>query len=259
MLKIDSHAITDTGLTRKINEDNCSILKEQNLFLVSDGLGGHAAGELASQITVTAIKNFIKTSNEDDQITWPFGINNTLSLEENKIVTAIRIANQTIYHKAQNQKEYAGMGATVVVMLVKDSQAVIAHVGDSRLYRIRQNNIKQLTLDHSWVREQVEKGLLSEQQAQIHHLKNVVTRALGTASEVEVDVKTKAIEAGDYFILCSDGLSNLVDNETIKNIVLKNKNNVSLACQNLVDMANSNGGIDNITVVIVYFDGENRP
>ena len=257
MFKVKSSALSDVGLKRGVNEDSYSASGENNLFLIADGMGGHNAGEFASRLAVSTIEDFINNAFLDESITWPFGMDKALTLQANKLITAIRIANQIIYQKAKTQDTYKNMGSTIVALLVDNDSACIAHVGDSRAYKIRQNIIAQLTIDHSWVREQIQKGILSEEESKNHHLRNVITRALGTEPEVEVDVRSEKINHQDYIVLCSDGLSSLVDDETIKNIILNAKGDLNSACQNLVNTANEKGGRDNITVIIVYFEETN--
>ncbi len=254
MYRVKTGAISDLGLKRTINEDSYCVSHDKNLFVVADGMGGHAAGEFASRLATNAIENFIDMTSKDENVTWPFGLNENLSLEANKLITAIRVANRTIYENVNRQQQPQGMGSTMVAILLKDDLAYIAHVGDSRAYRIRRGEIKQLTRDHSWVSEQLQKRVISEEQARRHQWKNIITRALGSKPDVEVDLRTEKIESSDYLILCSDGLSGLVEAEDIKDIILNAKGDPSVACQNLVRAANEKGGTDNITVIALYFE-----
>jgi PPM family protein phosphatase len=254
MFKIKSCALSDLGLKRKINEDSYCVREEKALFLIADGMGGHNAGEFASRLAVSTIENFIDQDCLDKNTTLPFATDKGLAPEAAKLVTAVKIANQTIYQKAKTQIEYRNMGSTVVALTAKDDSASIAHVGDSRAYRIRQNTIEQLTTDHSWIREQVQKGILTEEESKKHQLRNIITRALGIEAEVEVDARTEKIQNQDYLILCSDGLSSSIEDEIMKDIILDAKSNITCACRNLINAANEKGGKDNITVIIVYFE-----
>lgn len=252
MFQITSAALTNPGLKRTMNEDSFCVLPDHSLFVISDGMGGHTAGEIASQLTVSVIGNFIKTISQDDNVTWPFGIDPALSPESNKLINAIKIANQTIYQNAKNKKELKGMGATVAALHINQEKASLAHVGDSRIYRIRNNQIEQLTRDHSWINEQLEKEKLSPEEIRHHQWRNVLTRALGIEPRVEVDVRVEKAEAEDHYILCSDGLSRLVDELAIKTMVLKAQGDLPSACQGLIKLANDSGGDDNITVILVH-------
>ena len=262
MYRLKSGGVSDLGLERKVNEDSYYLDPDNNLFIVADGMGGHAAGEVASRISVDTVVDFIKTMVKEKTVNWPFEFNEELSSVANGLINAVQSANQAVGRAVVEDPQKAGMGSTIVALLIEDEQAYIAHVGDSRAYRIREqvlpsavrdNKIEQLTNDHSWVNEQVKYNLLSEEEAKNHRFKNVITRALGSQPEVKVDLRTEEIEKGDYLILCSDGLSSLVEAEDIKEIILNSNQDPQKACHDLVKTANNNGGTDNITVIIVYF------
>jgi len=252
-VRIEYSAKTDLGRKRNLNEDNYSILANQNLFVVADGMGGHAAGEVASKIAVETMKEFITVANQDEEITWPFDINLDLPEEANQLETAIKLANNRIYQTALEQQKLEGMGTTIVSLFYNNGIAYIGHVGDSRAYLIREHKIKPLTFDHSWVNVQVMLGEISKDEARNHPMKNIITRALGTKENVEVDLQTETIRHGDIIILCSDGLSGLMDDEMMKEVILENENNLDQASERLVQLANENGGDDNITLILVKF------
>jgi serine/threonine protein phosphatase PrpC len=253
-LKISYQAVTDVGRKRKGNEDSLFVNAEQNLFVVADGMGGHAAGEVASRLAVDAINEFICLTGDDEEITWPFGLDETISYDGNRLKTAIRYANRKVLEATKEKSEYEGMATTVAAVLVDGDSANIGHVGDSRIYLMRNGSISQLTTDHSWVNEQIVGGMISPDQARSHPLRNVVTRALGGKSDLQVDMKVHKIETGDVLLLCSDGLTTMMADEDIARVVSEASNDVEKATRELVAAANAKGGEDNITVVMLRFE-----
>jgi len=253
-LKISYQAVTDVGRKRKGNEDSLFVNPEQNLFVVADGMGGHAAGEVASRLAVDAINEFICLTGDDEEITWPFGLDETISYDGNRLKTAIRYANRKVLEATKEKSEYEGMATTVAAVLVDGDSANLGHVGDSRIYLIRSGTISQLTTDHSWVNEQIVGGMISPDQARSHPLRNVVTRALGGKNDMQVDMKLHKIEPGDILLLCSDGLTTMMPDEDIVRVMSETKNDVEKATRELVAAANAKGGEDNITVVMLRFE-----
>jgi protein phosphatase len=253
-LKISYQAVTDVGRKRKGNEDSLFVNAEQNLFVVADGMGGHAAGEVASRLAVDAINEFICLTGDDEEITWPFGLDETISYDGNRLKTAIRYANRKVLEATKEKNEYEGMATTVAAVLVDGDSANLGHVGDSRIYLMRNGTISQLTTDHSWVNEQIVGGMISPDQARSHPLRNVVTRALGGKNDLQVDMKVHKIEPGDMLLLCSDGLTTMMPDEEIVRVVSDAKNDVEKATRELVAAANAKGGEDNITVVMLRFE-----
>lgn len=242
--------LTDVGRKRRHNEDAYLLDVERGLFVVADGMGGHAAGEVASRITVESIQEFIAGTEEEHENTWPFGFNNRYSLEGNRLTTAVEKANEKVMRAVQNRPELKGMGTTVVAALFDPDRATLVHVGDSRAYLYRSGELKRLTDDHSWVQEQVNAGILSEDEAKSHPLKNVVTRALGGAAHVAVDLIEVPIHTGDRFLLCSDGLTGMVtDDEIVSH--LSSPDSLDKPVRALVELANEHGGVDNITAIVV--------
>jgi len=178
-MRVDSKSLTHVGLKRPLNEDSFCSNVDEGLYVVADGMGGHAHGEVASRLAVETIEEFIKLTSGDTDVTWPYGIDESLSLNGNRLKTSIRFANQRLLEHARTSAGCEGMATTVVALLVQDNVAEIAHVGDSRLYLVREGKIARLTSDHSWVNEQVQSGVIDSEQARNHPLRNVVTRALG--------------------------------------------------------------------------------
>jgi PPM family protein phosphatase len=252
-MKISYQALTDVGKKRKGNEDSLFVNAEQNLFVVADGMGGHAAGEVASRIAVDAINEFICLTGGDEEITWPFGLDENISYDGNRLKTAIRFANKKVLDATREKSEYEGMATTVAAVLVDDSVANLGHVGDSRVYLFRGAAVSQLTSDHSWVNEQLLSGVISADQARSHPLRNVVTRALGGKADLQVEMQVHKIEPGDVLLLCSDGLTTMLPDEDLAKLLQQAGDDLPKAAKSLVAAANSKGGEDNITVVLLKF------
>lgn len=251
-MKITSCGITDVGQKRQNNEDNYLINDEVNLFIVADGMGGHVGGEYASQIAVTTIEEVLKNVEDfeqEDQDT-PSPSDNLMG---HKLKYAIRLAGKRIFERTADEPELRGMGTTAVAMVFDQNRIYLAHVGDSRAYLIRGGYIHQITEDHSLVNEQIKAGLISPESAKHHKLKNIITRSVGYQEDVEIDTMVRPIHQGDCYVLCTDGLSNLIEEDEIKDIV-ESSNSQEIAAQKLVELANSRGGDDNITVVTAIID-----
>lgn len=254
MLRIRACGLSDVGRARTHNEDCFGIDPEHRMFVVADGMGGHNHGEVASRIAVKAIQEFVEQTAENDT-TWPFVYDARLQRHSNRLKTAIRMAHDKVLRAIRHDGSLIGMGTTVVGFLLKGRVAAIAHVGDSRAYRLRDGKLELLTQDHTWVNEQVVAGYLSAEQARAHPLKNVVTRALGGESEVVVDVREVEVMAGDVYILCSDGLTTMLSDEEILRR-LGDGPALEDVCRSLVRDANGKGGLDNITVVLVAVESD---
>jgi protein phosphatase len=252
MLRIRASGLSDVGRARTHNEDCFGIDPEHRMFVVADGMGGHNHGEVASRIAVKAIQEFVEQTAENDT-TWPFVYDARLQRHSNRLKTAIRMAHDKVLRAIRHDGSLIGMGTTVVGFLLKGRVAAVAHVGDSRAYRLREGRLELLTQDHTWVNEQVVAGYLSAEQARAHPLKNVVTRALGGESEVVVDVREVEVVPGDVYILCSDGLTTMLSDDEIKRRLTESQS-IEDVCRSLVRDANSKGGLDNITVVLVSID-----
>jgi protein phosphatase len=249
-MRIDSRSLSDVGLKRPLNEDSFCANDEEGLYVVADGMGGHAHGEVASRLAVETIEEFIELTSGDRDVTWPYGIDESLSLNGNRLKTSIRFANQKLLDHAKSSVGCEGMATTVVAVLVEGSVAEVAHVGDSRVYLIRGGQINRITSDHSWVNEQVLSGVIDSEQARNHPLRNVVTRALGGRPDLEVDVQSLALESDDRLLLCSDGLTTMLVDEEILRIVLDGDAGVDQALK-LIEAANRNGGEDNTTAILL--------
>jgi len=246
--------MTDVGVKRTNNEDNYLINDELSLFVVCDGMGGHVGGEFASAIAVNTVEEVL-TSIEiqpDGEAFDPQAHDSPVELMREKLRYAIRLAGKRIYEKAEEEPEYKGMGTTCLALMVDNGNAFIAHVGDSRGYLVRDGRIEQLTEDHSLVNERLRAGLITEEEAKNHKLKNIITRSLGFMEDVEIDLQVRAIRRGDLFVLCSDGLSNLVETAEIGEITLDHS--PQQASRTMIELACERGGDDNVTVVVVRVD-----
>lgn len=242
--------LTDKGKRRELNEDSFKICgfedgKPLGVCVLADGMGGHNAGEVASGAAVDIITNELKTCLDEDD-------DKKITLN---IAGAIDFANAHIYERALKNREQAGMGTTTVIAYVRDSQLRIANIGDSCAYVISDKEICKITIDHSVVEELVRRGTITREEARCHPDKNIITRAVGTEEYVDADFFDYRVSPGETVILCSDGLWEMVTDEEIKDIVSKSENTEE-AVKALVDEANKNGGVDNITVVALHFEKE---
>jgi len=253
-MKIVTEACSDVGRKRKGNEDSHCVDAAHNLFVVADGMGGHAAGEVASRMAVEAISEFVALTAGNQEITWPFGLDESISYDGNRLKTAIRHANRRVLEATRERADLEGMATTVAAVLIDRDVANLAHVGDSRIYLWSEGEFTLLTSDHSWVNEQIQTGVISPEQARSHPLRNVVTRALGGRADLLVDVQTRTLKSGDVMLLCSDGLTTMIGDEDIAGILAETDGDVARAANALVDEANARGGEDNITVVLVRFE-----
>ena len=253
-MRIACEALSDVGRKRKGNEDSLSLDSDHGLFVVADGMGGHAAGEVASKIAVEAIRDFVAATGDGEEITWPFGLDESLSLEGNRLKSAILHANRRVLEATRESAEYEGMATTVAAVLVDGDTAHLAHVGDSRIYLWSEGEISLLTNDHSWVNEQIQSGVISADQARSHPLRNVVTRALGGRAELLVDVQARRVRAGEVLLLCSDGLTTMLTDAEIAGILESSGPDLAGAAEALVGAANERGGEDNITVILLGFE-----
>ena len=251
-MRITSCGMTDVGVKRTNNEDNYLINDELNLFVVCDGMGGHAGGEFASAIAVNTVEEVLTSMDfrpEELQLDEDDG---PVEVTREKLRYAIRLAGKRIYEKAVEEPEYKGMGTTCLGLLIDGGNAFVAHVGDSRGYIVRDGRIEQLTEDHSLVNEKIKAGLLTPEEAKNHKLKNIITRSLGYMEDVEIDIQVRAVRRGDRFVMCSDGLSNLVEAAEMGEAALDYS--PQEAARKLIELACSRGGDDNITVVVTRID-----
>lgn len=230
-------AASDVGRVRKANEDSYYV--RSPLFVVADGMGGANAGEVASKIAVDSFKDPL-----DDAVA-----------PEPRMAGIVRTANRLIHKKSNSSDEFKGMGTTVTALLLGDDELTIAHVGDSRAYRLRDGDLERLTRDHSLVGEMVRRGAITEAEAEVHPQRSILTRALGPEDDVEIDTLSHGVKGGDIYLICSDGLTGMVDEATIATEMGSGRPMQEIA-ESLIRKANENGGVDNITVIAFTVDGE---
>jgi serine/threonine protein phosphatase PrpC len=247
---------TDVGLQREHNEDSLLVMNDMLVVAVADGMGGHRSGDVASQLAVSTLRDFFEITVRKDA-TWPFPANPDLSDEENYLVTGLRLSNRRIFDRSLKAMNDFGMGTTIVAAMfdARATKVTVAHVGDSRAYRIRNGVITQLTRDHSLVSDAAHMApwLSEEEVAQLPP--NVITRALGIREDVVVDLFSEATRPGDVYLLCSDGLCGTLSDEQMRDVVMRH-DDLDRACAELVDRANYFGGPDNITVVLSSVEGD---
>jgi len=245
---------TDPGLRRTSKQDSFCTRPDLGLFVVADGMGGHAAGEVASRVAVDTIETFItETAGADKNRTWPFPFEPAISLEANRLKAAFRLANRQIANAMADSADLRGMATTASAVLTGSHTACIAHVGDSRIYALSEGTLRQVTDDHSWVEEQVRAGTMTSTAARQHPWRNVVTRALSGGSDPEIDIVELEPRPRERLLLCSDGLSGIVPHDAIAEM-LGAPGPLEAICDRLVAAANAGGGPDNITVLVIQVD-----
>ncbi len=241
---------TNVGRKRAHNEDSLYLPESERLAIVADGMGGHASGEVASRMAVDTVSSYFRATEGEEALTWPFKMDRGHRHDINRMVTAIKLANLQIHERAQREPQCAGMGTTIVGTLFLDDTLVVGHVGDSRLYRLREGIFEQITEDHSLLNDYIKmKHLTPEEIAAFPH-KNVIVRALGMKDTVQVDVHVETPRLGDVYVLCSDGLSGMVSDGEIS-VACDSERDLDRLCDRLIEAANGNGGLDNITVVAI--------
>ena len=244
--------VTDVGRVRKVNEDAFACLDPLKFLVVADGMGGHSAGEIASRLAVETMVSFITRSANGAELSWPYGIEPTLSFEGNRLRTAIHLANRRVFRAAEEQDDYTGMGTTVVSALLADSRIVVGHVGDSRLYVWREGELRPLTKDDSWAMTILAQELGDDPAALNNHpMKNVLTNVVGAREQTEIHVSEHPLETDDVVMLCSDGLHGVLDDAAIAR-VLAEGGDLDRTAHALVQAALEAGSRDNVTVVLVH-------
>ncbi len=231
---------SDPGMVRSHNEDSVGGDGEAGFAILADGMGGYNAGEVASGMTVAMLSDNLKSALRDESLDL-----RALAADE------VQKTNAAVFQAAQSQPQYNGMGTTVVLTIFRDNRITVAHIGDSRLYRLRGEDFEQLTRDHSLLQEQIDSGMITREDARHSHNKNLVTRALGVEASVAVEVAEHDVAVGDIYLLCSDGLNDMVTDEDIQLTMTLMGANLDMAAQQLVQMANDNGGRDNVSVILV--------
>lgn len=232
--------LTDPGVVRSHNEDCVGADAGAGFVILADGMGGYNAGEVASGMAVAMLSDNLKAALGAEP--RDFG---KLSADE------VQKTNRAIFQAAQSQPQYNGMGTTLVLVLFRDNRATVAHIGDSRLYRLRGEQFEQITRDHSLLQEQIDSGLISVEDARNSKNKNLVTRAVGIDAEIMAEIHVHDVQVGDIYLLCSDGLNDMVEDDDIRTTLHAMQGNLPLAAEQLIQMANDNGGRDNVSVILV--------
>ena len=249
-MHIQAGARTDVGRVRKNNEDFYSIDPSLQLYVLSDGMGGEAHGEVASKLAVQTVLTHCRQA-ENSRATPIFGESSTdVSERTNRLASAIHLANRKVFEEAASNPEQKGMGATIVAVWIEEQKLSLAHVGDSRAYLLRAGSMDQLTADHSLVAEKVRVGILTPQEADASEMQSVLTRAVGTNGTVEVDTDEQVLLVGDFVLLCSDGLTRMVTDPEIASTLLTSTS-AQESADRLVELANENGGADNVSVIVL--------
>jgi protein phosphatase len=258
-IPLDVASLSHPGMVRTHNEDSIFVDGEAGLAILADGMGGYSAGEVASGIAVNVISTGmlpeLQSGRELSKVDIASGLTHAALLLQQQIA----LANKGIYEAAQARPECAGMGTTLVAAVFFQNRVSIGHIGDSRLYRLRADKFEQLTHDHSLLQEQIDSGMLTPEQAKYSLNKNLVTRALGIEAVVPADIAEYRVEADDIFVLCSDGLTDMVEADTVRDIVVAKRADLAEAAAELIDIANQNGGRDNISVVLIRVPAEFLP
>lgn len=250
-MPIRAFGVSDAGRVRKSNEDKFVSEPALGLFAVADGMGGHKAGEVAAQLAIESVTTFVSRSADDDDVTWPYGIDDTLSFEANRLRTAIFLANRKVFRVAESSDDYGGMGTTIVCVLMSGTRAAIGSVGDSRVYLFSGGRLEQLTVDDSWAATILAQDpKLRPQDIETHPMRNVLTNVLGSRPDILVRVTERQLAAGDMLLLSSDGMHGVLDPGTIA-AVLGGQPDVQQAAQALVDRAMDAGSRDNVTALVV--------
>ena len=251
-VRIEVAGETNVGRKRAHNEDNFALMPEFGLYLVADGMGGHASGEVASKMSIDALQEFLTETADDPERTWPYKMDRSRGYEENRLITGVKLANLRIYETSQRDGKKRGMGTTFVCLYAADDGIFIAHVGDSRCYRFRDGKLEALTEDHSLLNDYIKMKRLTQQEIDNFPHKNVIVRALGMKDTVKVDTRYEVPEVGDTFLLCSDGLAGPASDAEIEQVMRDTSaSDIKTTTTALIEKANSNGGPDNITAVLV--------
>jgi len=244
----EAFGVSDPGSVRPNNEDSFLTDEELSLFVVADGMGGHAAGEVASRLAVEAIENFIRRSQQPGDVSWPCGIDPDLSYTGNRLRTAIYLANRRVFRAAEGHDDYTGMGTTVVCALMTAGRLTIGHVGDSRLYLLSDGTLTPQTRDDTWAAT-VLAGTVDPERISEHPMRNVLTNVLGARDQVDVHLTERDLEGGETLLLCSDGLHGVLDADTMRHI-LRDEADIDRAAHLLVETALERGSRDNVTALV---------
>ena len=247
-MKIENFGMSDVGCKREKNEDSFFVSDALGLYMVADGMGGHVGGEFASKLAVKTVEQIVTQLTQDPDTTLQEETHLKPNDYKGWLQYSLMMASHAVYDVAAKDPALQGMGTTAVVLFFKKNRVYIANVGDSRCYRVRGHKMEQMTTDHSLVAEQMRAGILKPKEAKEHRLKNIITRSVGFQDVVEADIEARSVKVGDIYMLCSDGLHNLLEEDEIRDILIHQ--GLKDSCKHLIDIAKARGGDDNITVVL---------
>lgn len=248
---LTAHGVSHPGRVRKANEDRCELDLGLGVFVVADGMGGHNAGEVASELAVETIMSFMRRTQEGDDVTWPYGIDRNLSFHANRLMTAVRLANRRVFRSAESRDELSGMGTTVVAGLIDAGHFIFANVGDSRIYSMLDGALSQLTTDDSWVATLQNAGAL--QPGQKHPMRHVLTNVVGAREDVDVQVGERRLADGEMLLFCSDGLHGEISDDEVAGILAREQN-ATTSADALVAAVLERAARDNVTALVVRYD-----
>lgn len=248
---LTAHGVSHTGRVRKANEDRCQADVDLGMFVVADGMGGHNAGEVASELAVETIMSFMRRTHEGDDVTWPYGIDRNLTFHANRLMTAIRLANRRVFRTAESRDELSGMGTTVVAGFIEAGHLVFASVGDSRIYSLIDGTLEQLTTDDSWVAS-LQSSAGSDPMPARHPMRHVLTNVVGAREQVDLHVSERVLTPGEVLLFCSDGLHGEITDEQITAILMNNGEAVAAADALVAAVLEQRAG-DNITALVVRY------
>jgi PPM family protein phosphatase len=249
-MTLQSHGLTNVGRVRTENQDRILMLPELGCFAVWDGMGGQRAGDVAAETGLTVFESYIQSSHDPSEVTWPFGYNVNFSLDANRLITSIRLANRQVSTRSDQELKLAGMGTTVAAVLSTGERLTIANVGDSRVYRLREGQLEQLSVDDTMAALMVSKGVITPESVPAHPMRGVLMQAIGLHGEVDPHVREEAVLAGDLVLICSDGLYGAINAAAITE-ALQRTAPVAERAQDLIDHALSAGASDNVSVILI--------
>ena len=249
-MKIEAHGVSDTGCIRQENEDRILVDPALGLFMVCDGMGGHRQGGLAAELAIEAVRYYVEASRDGHDVTWPFGYNFDMSMNSNRLMTATRLANRQIWRRAEQDLQCAGMGTTIVAVLLDGDRLVMANVGDSRMYRLRKGVFEQFSTDDSMVGNMLRKGLLTVEEARKHPMKNILTQAAGSQESIEAHLLDDTMLPGDVLLMCTDGVHGVVPDAALQSLLERN-HGLEQATAAIVEAARGAGGPDNLSVLLL--------
>jgi protein phosphatase len=250
---IESYSLSDTGCTRHENQDRVLTDHSLGLFIVADGMGGHKHGEKAAELAVDTMKYYMESSRDRFDITWPYGYNFEVSVDANRLTTAIQLANRHVWSYAEQSSQFAGMGTTVAAVLLSGENIVVGNVGDSRVYLFRQGELRQITFDDSFVNAIAAEGALGDRDISLSPMRNILTQAAGAEGPLDVHIFELKVESSDLVLLCSDGLHGVIGDAAIRSIVGSGGTVENLA-ERLIAAARVNGAPDNVSCVVIAYN-----